>query len=402
MLSRVLRWTAIGLLVCALSACQRPAMAWPHDAYIWQRAWTPAVTQAMHESAGDIRAWRVLAAQTGRDGRLQVFHPDRAALRASGKPVVLVVRIDGQLAQWDEAQLLADTMTLWRDWQSSGLSIAGLEVDHDCGTARLPAYTHYLAALRPMLNGAALSITALPAWLRSPALDALLAQVDESVLQVHAVRDPRAGLFDGTLALQWAQEYAQRSGKPFRIALPNYGSRVSWDDQGRLASVRSEAAVPDSSDDNDVSRELLATPAQIADFLEQLRGDPPPHLAGIVWFRLPTAQDSRAWSVPTWLGVIRQQPLRNVLIATMRASDTPGTLDLALENPGELDAPLPARVLLPAQCTLADGIHGYALQSPGGTLIIERVQPGLLRANHQRVIGWARCASGKAVAHVEA
>ncbi|WP_158882288.1 DUF3142 domain-containing protein [Rhodanobacter sp. L36] len=374
-----------------------------HDAYIWQREWTPAVIDAMRDSGAAIRAWHVLAAQTDADGRLQVFHPDRAALRMSNKPVLLVVRIDGQLTQWDETKLLADTQALWHDWQSSGVRVAGLEIDHDCGTARLPAYTHFLSALRPLMRGATLSITALPAWLDSSALDALLAQVDESVLQVHAVRDPRAGMFDDTLALHWANAYAQRSDKPFRIALPTYGSRVSWDANGRIASVQSESPVLDSGDD---SRELLAMPQQIAGFIAQLQRDPPAHLMGIAWFRLPTARDDRAWSLATWLAVIRQQPLKNDVLAVAQPSTTPGMLDLLLRNPGELDAPLPTRVFLPPDCTLADGIQGYARQtvrdgSNRGTLSIKRLQPGLLQAHHQRIIGWARCAAQGVELHVE-
>jgi len=381
-----------------LVACSHPSRPLTHDAYIWQRAWTPAVTQAMQGSAGDIRAWRVLAAQTDRAGRLQVFHPDRVALLASGKPVMLVVRIDGQLVQWDEAQLLADTEALWKDWQGGDIRIAGLEIDHDCGTARLPAYAHYLAALHPLLQGATLSITALPAWLHSPDLSTVLAQVDESVLQVHAVRDPHAGLFDSALALHWADDYAQRSDKPFRIALPTYGSRVSWDAQGRLASVQSEAGVLDAGDD---SRELLAMPQDIAGFLQQLQRDPPSHLVGIVWFRLPTMQDDRAWNLATWLAVIRQQPLHGEITATARPSSTPGTLDLLLQNPGELDMSLPKVVALPQACALADGINGYALESSRDTLSIKRLQPGLLHGHSQRVIGWARCATQGAQLHVE-
>ncbi len=395
--SRFLRFVVV-VLACLIAGCGRAPAALPNDAYIWQRVWTPAVSEAMRDSAVDIRAWRVLAAQTDRSGRLQMFRPDRQVLRESAKPVVLVVRIDGQLAAWDESRLLADTEALWTDWQASGVQLAGLEIDHDCGTARLPAYAHYLAALRPLLHGASLSITALPAWLHSPALENLLAQTDASVLQVHAVRDPHAGLFDGALALAWAREYAQRSAKPFWLALPDYGSRVSWDAQGQLVGVQSEGGMADDLDD---SRELLAMPQQVADFLTQLRRAAPPGLAGIVWFRLPTAQDGRAWSMATWLAVLRGRPLDARVEASTRAGQAAGALDLLLDNPGELDAPLPARLILPPSCALADGVNGYALQRGHDTLIVERQQQGLLPAHRQRVIGWARCASDKVVPHVE-
>ncbi|WP_235499676.1 DUF3142 domain-containing protein [Frateuria sp. Soil773] len=397
----IFSWPVAVLLCLVLMGCHRAApVPLPHDAYVWQRAWTPAVTDALRESGGAIHAWRVLAAQTDAAGRLRRFAPDRAALAASGKPVVLVVRIDGQLQAWDEQALLADTLALWRDWQDGGVPLAGLEIDHDCGTARLPAYADFLARLRAALPAQArLSITALPAWLRSPVLGRVLAAVDASVLQVHAVRDPRAGLFDPALARQWAADYAMRSDKPFLLALPNYGSRVSWDAEGRLASVASEAAVLDARED---ARELLAQPRQLAAFLRALQADPPPHLQGIAWFRLPTAQDLRAWSLPTWLAVIRGEPLRAQVDASLRRGDAAGGYDVQLYNAGRVDAALPARVGLPAGCSLADGVNGYRLRMDGRTPALERAQPGLLRAGHRRTIGWARCgAADEGAWHVE-
>ena len=69
--------------------------------------------------------------------------------------------------------------------QAQGLTLAGLEIDHDAGVARLPGYQAFLAQLRNRLPSTlALSITALPSWLGSRELPALLATVDSSQLQV--------------------------------------------------------------------------------------------------------------------------------------------------------------------------------------------------------------------------
>ena len=87
--------------------------------------------------------------------------------------------------------------------------------------------------------------------------------------------------------------------------------------------------------------------------------------------------------------------------ASARPGSTAGTLDLVLHNSGEMDQPLPAAVVLPKSCTLTDGINGYALSAGRDTLRIERLQPGLLRAHSQRVIGWARCATEGVQPHVE-
>ena len=394
-----LRGYCLAAVLVLLAACHSPLPPLRHDVYVWQRAWTPAVHEAMQASAGAIAQWRVLAAESGRSGRLRAIGADRAALRASGKPVVLVVRIDGQLPQGNERQLRDDTLAVWRDWQGSGVRLAGMEIDHDCGTARLPAYAQFLADLHAQLGPQTmLSITALPAWMASPALDRVLAQVDQSVLQVHAVSNPREGLFDAAQARRWAAEYAKRSDKPFLVALPDYGSRVSWDAQGRLSSVASEAAVLDARDD---ARELLAMPAQVAGLLRQWRDGRPSNLVGIAWFRLPTSQDRRAWSLPTWLAVLRGQPLSPRLVAASRASGTPGAPNIRLENLGRTDAPLPSRIRLPSACTLADGVNGYRLQRQADSLWLQRLQPGLLHPGELRNVGWARCAIEGESLHVE-
>ncbi|MDR1076221.1 MAG: DUF3142 domain-containing protein [Xanthomonadaceae bacterium] len=385
----LLRLIWMALLSCVLCACVREPARLDHDAYIWQRVWTPALNDALRQGTADIRQWRVLAAQTGADGALLRFVPDWEALAASGRPVIVVARIDGQLRQWDEDALLAEVLDLWRDWQGHRPLVAGLEIDHDCGTARLPVYAHFLRRLKSELDAdTELSITVLPAWLDSPALENVLAAVDQSVLQVHAVRDPRAGLFDGGNARRWVEAYARRSDKPFRVALPNYASRASWDAEGQLADVESEAATLGGQAD---ARELWSQPRQIAEFLSILHADPPRHLRGIAWFRLPTGNDRRAWSVATWLAVIRGQPMRDNVALDFRQSDTAGMRDLVLTNAGENDAMLPERIGLPAACTLADGIQGYALRREADALSLRRQQPGLLRPGQSRQVGWARC-----------
>ena len=378
------------LSVCcvALAACGRPPAALENDAYIWQRQWTPALADAMRQSAADVRDWRVLAGQTDAQGRLRTFPADRGALRSSGRPVILVVRIDGQLAQGDDDALLVQILALRRSWQGS--TIAGIEIDHDCGTARLPAYTHFLGRLKASLGDMPLSITALPAWLESPALDGLLVQVDEAVLQVHAVQSPHAGLFDAALATDWAQRFSARTRKPFRIALPTYASRVSFDADGRQLGVESE--VPNLAGGSAFS-ELAASPQAVAGFVAAVKDRPPAHLVGLVWFRLPTGDDTRAWSLSTWHAVMRGLPLSSRLSVRVQPATAAGAVDLLLRNDGDVDVSLPSTLGLPADCKLADGINGYVLVSDKGGLQLQRRQDGWLHAHHERAVGWARCKS---------
>ncbi|SFS05302.1 Protein of unknown function [Dyella sp. OK004] len=377
---------AIWFALCLLAACDHVTAPLEHDAYVWQRQWNPAVTFALNHSADLVHKWRVLAAQTDAHGQLQPVAIDRVALLATRRPVILVIRIEGQLAQWDEDALLAQIVALREAWGDAAL--AGIEIDHDCGTARLPAYAHFLSRLKSALGKLPLSITALPAWLSSADLDRVIAQADEVVLQVHAVQSPRAGLFDDALARVWIDRFAARSAKPFRVALPNYGTRVSWDDDGRLLAVESEAPVLAGSME---TSELAASPVAVARLLASLRRDPPKGLAGVVWFRLPTTQDTRAWSLPTWRAVMTGLPLANQAMAQFQDSATPGMVDVLLRNDGEVDVSLPRRIQLPAECKVADGINGYTLADRDGQRYLQRAQDGWLHAHRQRAVGWARC-----------
>ena len=381
---------SITALLCAccvaLAACGRPPVTLENDAYIWQRQWTPELVDAMRQSVADVRDWRVLAAQTDAQGTLRSFSADRSALATSGRPLILVVRIDRQLAQWDEDALLAQILALRQSWQGS--HVAGIEIDHDCGTARLPAYTRFLGRLKAALGDMPLSITALPAWLESPALDSLLMQVDEAVLQVHAVQSPHAGLFDAALATDWAQRFSARTRKPFRIALPTYASRVSFDADGRQLGVESE--VPNLAGGVSFS-ELAASPEAVAGFVTAMKSRPPEHLVGLVWFRLPTGDDTRAWSLSTWHAVMRGLPLSSRLSVRVQPAATAGAVDLLLRNDGDVDVSLPSALRLPADCKLADGINGYVLVSDRNGLHLQRRQDGWLHAHRERAVGWARC-----------
>jgi uncharacterized protein DUF3142 len=367
-----------------------PRRLLPQDAYVWQRQWTPAVVAALQQSSDLVRAWRVLAAQSDERGHLRPTAVEWTAFENNGRPVILVVRIDGQLTQWDEEVLLDDLRAVLSQWRQNRVPVAGVEIDHDCGTARLSAYAHFLAELRTQIEDVVpLSITALPAWLSAPDLAAVLAQADEVVLQVHAVQSPRAGLFDLQLARRWVATLARRSATPFRVALPTYGSRVSWHQDGSLLAVESEAPLLAGGY---AAVELMAPPQEVSLFLRGLERDPPAQLLGIVWFRLPTDDDSRAWSLDTWRAVIQGKPLQARIEVLVHNSDTPGMSNLVLINRGDVDAALPRTIELPDVCTLADGINGYTLAHNGSSLVFQQLHGGLLRSRHQQVIGWMRCA----------
>jgi Protein of unknown function (DUF3142) len=394
--ARLLFATFAFVLLSGASVSRR---ALPQDAYIWQRKWTPALRVALKQSSDLVRAWRVLAAYSDDGGRLQAVAVDWKALKSSGRPVIAVVRINGQLAHYNDEQLLSDLDGLLARWRQMGASVTGIEIDHDCGIARLAAYAKFLERVRASLDPSIpLSITALPAWLSSRELDAVFAPTSEVVLQVHMVQSPRAGLFDADQARRWIEEISRRTNKPFRVALPAYGVRVTRREDGSMLAVESEEPLLAGGYS---SSELVVSPEKVAALLRDLERDPPATLTGIVWFRLPVAGDVRAWSPETWRAVVMGKPLRPRIEAIVEKSAIPGMNNIALINNGDVDGGLPQRIDLPASCTIADGINGYTLAHSHSGLSIERQQDGLLPGHQRRLIGWMRCTPAQVAIHAQ-
>ena len=375
----------LGILLVGCKQQDAPPL--DQQLYIWQRQWTPAHESALRDSHNDFSTLRVLALQAFPNAGWSRARIDARLLKADGRALIAVIRLDGQLKSLDQDQVTAQILQVLADWQAQGLTLSGVEIDHDAGNARLPAYAEFLKQLRSVLpTNIPLSITALPAWLDSAQLPTLLQTVDSSVLQVHAVSDPRRGLFDSAQALKWAKAWARITDKPFYLALPAYGVALLPDDGG-APLVESEVQLERGGE----RQELLADPLQLSQLGKTLREDPPAHLAGLIWFRLPLANDRRAWSLTTLRAVARGDQLVSQLGVTFSEND--GLYDIKLDNPGNLDSAWPAQITLKAQrCEGADALAGYALQQGPDLLTFTRLHDGRLPAGGQRAIGWARCA----------
>jgi hypothetical protein len=372
-----------------LNGCdQRDAPPLDQQLYVWQRQWTPAHQAALTDSRADFSTLRVLALQAFPQAGWQRARIDPALLKGDGRPLIAVVRLDGQLKSLDQADVTMQILQLIRDWQAQGLTVAGLEIDHDAGNARLPAYREFLLHLRTVLPASVpLSITALPAWLGSAELPALLSAVDSSVLQVHAVSDPHRGLFDADQARHWTQAWSRITEKPFYLALPAYGVALLAGDGGAPV-VESEIRIERDGE----RQELLADPQQLSELAAQLRNDPPKHLTGLIWFRLPLANDRRAWSLTTLRAVSRGDELNSRL--TLKLTEHQGLYEIGLINQGNLDNAWPERVTLAVQgCEGADALAGYTLQQGPDLLTFTRLREGRIAAGGQRAIGWARCSN---------
>ena len=373
------------LLLLSLTACTPPTPL-PHEAYIWQRQWTPAVVGAVQTQAGQFSGWRLLALQVVGERMIEVA-PDLVALKATRLPLRMVVRIEGARLRPAAGALAMRIGELRQRWLAAGLRIDGIEIDHDCASAALGEYAQWLRDLRAALPDTGLwSITALPAWMESPDLEALREAVDESVLQVHAVDRPQTGLFDKTGAWYWIFDWARRSPQPFRVALPAYGVRVGVDGGGKVRAVDAEGIErvgPGGS-------ELRADPREVAALIETIAEETPAGMRGWVWFRLPVAGDARGWSAPTLAAAIAGEPLQAEFSVQVTLAAN-GASDLVLRNDGNLDSPLPA-IDLPAHCRLGDALGRYRMDDAAAGLRLVPADDAWLPAGGRLVVGWTRCA----------
>jgi hypothetical protein len=381
------RLVSLLIALTLLNGCdQREAPPLDQQLYVWQRQWTPSHEAALRDSRADFSTLRVLALQAFPQARWHRALVNPTLLKDDGRPLIAVVRLDGQLKSLDQNEVTLQIQQVISDWQKQGLTVAGLEIDHDAGNARLSVYREFLLHLRTVLPASMpLSITALPAWLGSAELPALLSAVDSSVLQVHAVSDPRRGLFEPDQARQWTKAWSRVTEKPFYLALPAYGVALLPNDGGAPV-VESEIRI-----ERDGKRqELLADPQQLVQLAAQLRNDPPDHLAGLIWFRLPLANDRRAWSLTTLRAVSRGDALHSRL--ALNFTEHQGLYDVSLINQGNLDSAWPERVTLTVQgCEGADALAGYTLQQSPDLLTFTRLHEGRIAAGGQRAVGWVRC-----------
>jgi hypothetical protein len=380
---------ALMLCVVGLSASTSQtntrATPLPHDAYVWQRVWTPKVVAAAQRSTDLVRSWRILLAEADRSGRWSKVSLPWDELRATGRPIVAVLRIDGRLDEGRMPALLDQVAAIV--FGADG-PLSGVEIDYDCPTSKLSTYARFLAGLRARLPASLkLSITALPTWMNSPDLERLVPPLDEVVLQVHAVDDPRRGLFSPTQAESWVRAFGRRIGRPFRVALPAYDVRVTWSRDGALASVEGEVALLTGAAPGET---LRAAPEAILAFLHTMQRAAPDNLVGIAWFRLPIDTDKRAWSPETWRAVLTDRLPPAQLSASLVPAEAVDLWTVTLSNDGAVDALVPRRVRLDPACAMADGANGFRLID-GAPLALEGSGNGRLRPHDTRVIGWARC-----------
>ena len=403
------------------------------EVYVWQRQWRDANQSALVESQSTFNGVRILALQAhpkpnGADIWFEV-QVNQEWVQAEPRPKVAVIRLDGQLTRLNNREVIQKILALLQDWQAKGTNLAGIEIDHDSASSKLAAYNAFLRELKSQLpHTLKLSITSLPAWLSSPEFPALFDYIDELVLQIHSVSDPRLGLFDATQGWQWVEQLSRLTKVPYLIALPSYGSAV----YSTASGYRVESEVPirmplagTASSQHVARQELMADPQMLQSFVKKLHTFADPKLKGMIWFRLPLEGDKRVWPLSTLVAVAKQQPLApQIELEILNQANTEPAqheatrshlFQLVLVNKGNIAGKLPSQLSLAAQaCSGYDAQNGYQAKLTQGTLVWQLPQatsteraaapassqfaPNLISAvelspNGRRVIGWARCES---------
>lgn len=380
--------------------------------YIWQRRWTAEHVGALAQSQADFQALRVLGLQYHRSASGPIWvlpQPDLTLLAHDGRPVWLVARLDGQLAQLPFALLGQKLQLLLQQWQHAGIQLAGIELDYDSASSQLALYRQWLQQLRPLLpSGMPLGITALPDWLTSSDFAALLQTTDQVTLQLHSVLDPSQGLFQLELAKDWIRQLLRWQPKQFSLALPAYHSALIRQPNGMnqpeatAQQVWVESEVPLAH--RGQRQELYLDPKPLQQLLQWLAAEQAkaqlPGLVSLVWFRLPLPGDQRAWPYPVLQAVVRQQPLAAKPILQLNGQAP--QLQLVLHNQGNIALDLPVQLQLQGrECLAADALQGYQLTTTQAAAPWQHYQ---LRqpagnTNHRRqlapganlILGWWHC-----------
>jgi hypothetical protein len=400
---------AAGLVV--LVACRAaPTGPLEHQAYVWQREWTPAVASAAATATPRLAGLTVLAAEVSLAGSTAptvIVSYDAAALRSARRPVGLALRIGpfaGAFAADDEVArgLRRLAVRVIEQARAGGIELAELQLDFDCAEDDLDGYRLWVESIRSAIAPVPLAFTALPAWLDREGMGALVRSADGFVLQVHSVSPPARG---GDLVL-CEPEAARRAvtraaalGVPFRVALPTYGYLAAFDRAGRILGLTAEGETPEWPEGTTL-REVRSDPAAMAGLVGDWSRERPANMTGVIWFRLPCDADRRAWRRPTLDAVLAGGVPRPALTAEV-CSRGGGLVEVDLVNAGDADGRIPGRVSV--RCSrggvlAADGLRGFRVGGGElGAIELQTRPERWLAAGERMTIAWLRVVAGTEV-----
>ncbi|MSU57814.1 MAG: DUF3142 domain-containing protein [Pedosphaera sp.] len=405
-----------------------------HEVYVWQRAWTEPVREAVSQHATNFAAVVPLKAEISwKDKKPQLTRVavDYPTLAKAQMPVGIALRIGSyagpfagapstasasserspqraetvlgapnNAAAQDEAitTFLCDlAASLVAEAQTNHVALSELQIDFDCAESKLDGYRVWVEAIQRRVAPLPVTITALPSWLNARAFKRLVAVATNYVLQVHSVERPRSfdapfTLCDPRKASRWV-ETAGRIGVPFRAALPTYGYTLAFDHTGKFIGLSAEGPRPNWPT-NAQLREVFADPIEMSALVQQWTASRPAAMRGVIWYRLPTIVDNFNWRWQTLGAIVASRSLQEKLRIEPRRVEA-GLVEIKLVNEGELD--ISSRLAVEVRWSNARLMAGDALRdfeladrSLSAARFQTKTQGSRLPAGDRVTIGWLR------------
>jgi Protein of unknown function (DUF3142) len=370
--------------------------------YLWQRAWTPAVVNAMQDADRRLNGVVVLGAEMVWQGKVpRVIEANISwdDLKTASNPCALTLRIapyPGPFLDDDAAAhaITGEAVSLLGKAKAHGVTLSEFQVDFDCGQQKLAGYRTWLHSLAKIVHPTRLVITTLPVWLNEAEFPALIHETDGYVLQVHSVptmaESGRAVLCDPVLARKWVAE-ASRLGKPFWVALPTYWCLAGYDPAGKLIGVAMDGVQP-SWPAGTRTLEFASNADKIAELVTGWQAERPAEMRGIIWYRVPVATDLRNWRWPTLLAVMAgRSPAHHLEVIHEGAAP----VDFSVVNSGEAEEELNCDMVArwsDSRVVACDALPGWAVSTGPGKAVFTTLDGYRLRLlpGDRMGIGWIR------------
>ncbi len=398
---------AAGVVWCTRApAVERATRPLEFEAYAWQREWSAQVREAVAIGGRTFARLVVLCAEVsfrGDAADVARVNVDWASLARSGTTVGLALRVGvfpGPFVRDDEHTrgLVQLARELVAAAARGNVTPAELQLDFDCASSKLAGYRIWVEELRAAVAPIPITITVLPAWLDRRDFSALAEAADGFVLQVHSLARPNGAaekltLCDAPAARRWVEQAARHS-RPFRVALPTYGYLVAFAHDGSFLDLVAEGADRNWPAGSSV-REARADPKDLAELVASWAAERPAPFAGIIWYRLPVAGDTRNWSWPTLGAVMAGRDPRALPKVDARTVE-PGLAEIALVNDGDGALSLPQTVALRWEGArlLAGDTYGGVEWIDGGknevTLRVSAPECASIAPGTRRPLAWIR------------
>ncbi|MDB6028426.1 MAG: hypothetical protein JWM68_4649 [Verrucomicrobiales bacterium] len=384
-----------------LAAAEKPSV------YVWQRAWTPEVCEAIQQLAGEFTKLIALKTEIGWKGSSPtVVHVpvQYDCLRSNRCAVGLALRIgafSGSFTKTNESTqlILREISMLLADAKSNHLDVAELQIDFDCAESKLSGYRLWVEAIRARFPEVPLSITALPTWLNHADFNALAHAAGAYVLQVHSFERPKN--FDTPFTLcdpakaRAAVQKASAIGVPFQVALPTYSYTVAFSAKGTFVGLSAEGR-PQSWPADVKTKEVRANAQELTGLLQEWIWNPPMNFHGVIWYRLPVPGDRLNWKWETLNAVMHGRTPKAQLDVTIKKPE-PQLVEIRLRNSGNDDASVPLAIDLrwkKSRLIASDALRDFDLiDSTSERAQFRRRQflpPLILKPGDECFVGWLR------------